>query len=175
MDKNYFEFYNIPITLTPDTAALKKEYYRISKEFHPDFFANDADKMAEAMEVTTLNNNAYKTLTNADKLVKYVLELHDMLEEGEKNSLPQEFLMEMMEVNEQLMELEFAPDAEALSKVKTEVEAKEAELNGEMNQLAEEFEQAEDKKAVLAAVKEVYLKNKYLLRIKESLSKFAAS
>lgn len=175
MDKNYFEFYNIPITLTPDTAALKKEYYRISKEFHPDFFANDADKMAEAMEVTTLNNNAYKTLTNADKLVKYVLELHDMLEEGEKNSLPQEFLMEMMEVNEQLMELEFDPDADALAKVKTEVEAKETELADEMNKLAEEFEQVEDKKVVLTAVKEVYLKNKYLLRIKESLSKFAAS
>lgn len=175
MDNNYFEFYNIPITLTPDIAALKKEYYRISKEFHPDFFAHDADKMAGAMEVTTLNNNAYKTLTNPNRLIKYVLELHNMLEEGEKNSLPQEFLMEMMEVNEQLMELEFDPDEQALAKVKAEVEEKEAELAGEMKQLTANFEQADDKKAVLTQVKEIYLKNKYLLRIKESLSKFAAS
>lgn len=175
MNKNYFEFYNIPITLAPDVTTLKKEYYRISKEFHPDYFANDADKMAEAMEVTTLNNRAYKTLTHPDKLVKYMLELYDMLEEGEKNSLPQTFLMEMMDVNEQLMELEFDPDAEALAKVKAEVEEKEAELAGEMKLLAAEFEKAEDKKAILTPIKEIYLKNKYLLRIKESLAKFAAS
>jgi molecular chaperone HscB len=51
----------------------------------------------EVLELSTLNNNAYKTLSDFDKRMKYILELKEVLgEEGknyqQKNSYNEKFI-----------------------------------------------------------------------------------
>jgi hypothetical protein len=45
-----------------------------------------------------------KILQDRDQTIKYVLQLKGLLEEEEKYQLPPDFLMEMMEMNEKLLE-----------------------------------------------------------------------
>ena len=73
---NYFEFYKIPISFKVDEEGIKKQFYRYSKEYHPDFYTLESEeKQAEVLQLSTLNNEAYQTLSNQDRRMKYVLQL----------------------------------------------------------------------------------------------------
>ena len=49
-------------------------------------------------------NKGFKILKDPDKTIKYVLEIKGLLQEEEKYELPPDFLTEMMELNERLMD-----------------------------------------------------------------------
>ncbi|HET8828675.1 MAG TPA: iron-sulfur cluster co-chaperone HscB C-terminal domain-containing protein [Pelobium sp.] len=173
---DYFKFYDIPVSFSPDQALVKKKFYALSKAYHPDFFVNESEeKQQEILELSTLNNKAFQTLSNSDKLLPYVLTLKDVLVDGEKYQLPQDFLMEMMEVNEGIMELEFDADEARLAEVNKNVDAFEAELNAELKSLTADFESNEkaNPEDVLLKIKDIWYRKKYLLRIRESIDKFA--
>lgn len=166
----------MPISFSPDQALVKKKFYALSKEYHPDFFVNESEeKQQEILELSTLNNKAFQTLSNPDKLLPYVLTLQEVLVEGEKYQLPQDFLMEMMEVNEGIMEMEFEADEAKLVEVNKNVDDFENELNTELASLTSDFELNNDskKEETLIKVKDIWYRKKYLLRIRESIDKFA--
>jgi molecular chaperone HscB len=172
---NYFEFYNIPISFTVDAAALKKTFYSYSKKYHPDFFTMESDEeQAKILELSTLNTQAYKTLSDSERRMKYVLELTGTMGEEGQNKLPQSFLGEMMDINEAIMELEFDPDAEAVERVQKEVQLIDNQLIEGIKPALENYKHGETSEAVLQDVKIFFLKKRYLLRIFENLSKFAA-
>src|SRR5690242_8336521 len=101
----YFELFNIPIQLKVDVASLNSKFFELSKKYHPDYFVKDKpETQAEALEKSALLNKAFKTFQNPDETIKYVLKLKGLLEEEEKYELPAEFLMEVLEINEQLMD-----------------------------------------------------------------------
>jgi molecular chaperone HscB len=56
------------------------------------------------LEITANLNKAFKTFQNSDDTIKYVLQLKGLLEEEEKYQLPPDFLMEVLEINEKLMD-----------------------------------------------------------------------
>jgi molecular chaperone HscB len=172
-DINYFDFYDLPIQFNPDQNAVKAKFYALSKQFHPDFYANESEeKQQEVLDLSTLNNKAYQTLSNPKKRLKYVLELKGIVETDEAYQLPQSFLMEMMDVNEALMDLEFEPDTEKLAQVKGDVEMIEKELADELHNLMSQFDSnptASD--ALLPSIKDNFYRQKYIDRIRERLVK----
>jgi molecular chaperone HscB len=169
---NYFDFYGIPETFTPDAARLKQQFYALSKQYHPDFFANEEEaKQQEILELSTLNNKAYQTLSDPNKLLEYILRLHNLVSDGAKPQLPADFLMEMMDINERLMEVE---DAQQLAEVTAEV--LEGDINENLQDLTRDYITLDDtaKESRLNDIANIYFRQKYLLRIKESLNTFAA-
>jgi molecular chaperone HscB len=175
MTPNYFEFYDLPETFQPDVAALKRQYYTLSREYHPDFHATESpERQQEILHLATLNTNAYRTLSDPDLRMAYILGLHGLLEEG-KQELPTDFLMEVMELNEQLMELEFEPDTEAVQRVENEVNALTGTLDAGIEPVLAGYAglPVDVRSQALQQIRTYYLKRRYLLRIRESLSKFA--
>jgi len=174
---DYFEFYGLPLSFQPDVAFIKQQFYALSKKYHPDFYINESEeKQAEVLDMSTVNNKAYQVLSDPQKRLHYILELKGLIEEGEHYVLPQSFLMDMMEVNEALMDLQFEPDAERLAALKLEIGELEVGISDEIGKLTTGFESksADEQGAALLAVKDLYYRNKYLLRIRERLTKIAA-
>lgn len=173
---NYFELYEIPMSLCPDAALVKKQFYKLSKQYHPDRVAqNDDAAKAEALQMAAMVNEGYKTLSDTDKTIAYVLRLQDMLQDEEKYNLPADFLMEMMELNEAVSDYEDEPENERL---KTQAEQALAEQlsawDNAMKPLYSAFDMALDKQDVLLSIKDFYFRKKYFLRIKERFSTFAS-
>ncbi|QKG55281.1 Fe-S protein assembly co-chaperone HscB [Hymenobacter sp. BRD128] len=175
---NYFAFYGLPETFLLDEAALKTKYYQLSRELHPDFHAQGTPAaQAEALRLSTLNTDAYRTLADPDARMAYLLGQHSLLEEGSaQNQLPADFLMEVMELNEQLMELEFEPDPAATTTLAAKVTALADTLDAGIRPVLAGYAglPQDHRPAALAQVKTYYLKKRYLLRLRQQLATFAA-
>jgi len=170
---NYFDFYGLPETFNLNDADVKKKFYQLSKQYHPDFYANeDEAKQQEILELSTLNNKAYQTLANPAKRLEYILRLHNLVSEGAKPQLPADFLMEMMDINERIMEVDSATE---LGSITAEVLAIEGDINEELSALTTDYVTLDDtaKESRLNNIANIYFRQKYLLRIKESLDTFA--
>lgn len=172
---NYFDLYDLPLSLKIDAARLKKAFYRISRETHPDFHTQaNADAQADALERASSNNEAYKVLKSLDLRLRYLLDLKGLIGEEGQNKVPQDFLMDMMEVNELVMELEMDADPSTLAQAKAALAAQETQITAPVASLlaADSLEAATDDD--WARLKDFYFKRKYILRLQENLSKFAS-
>ncbi len=169
---NYFELYELPIQFNPDQNEIKRKFYALSKKYHPDFYINESiEKQDEVLERSTLNNKAFQVLKDSQKRLHYILTLKGQLTEGENYTLPQDFLMEMMEVNEALMELEFDQDEEKSNVVRNEVAQIEKSLLSQLEALTTSYDNNDgpDSESLLKSIKDLYYRNKYLIRIKEKM------
>jgi molecular chaperone HscB len=172
---NYFEFFGLPVALFVDAAALRRAYLENSRKHHPDFHTlASAEAQDQSLVLSTLNNEAFKTLADPDLRLQYVLRLHGMLADaGEADAIPQEFLMEMMDINEKIMELEFDPSPTLYQEAVAASNSLESSLEASVEAILSKWTAATGTAAELAAAKVYFLKKKYLLRVKENLSKFA--
>ncbi len=160
---NYFELYNIPVSLKPDQQLVKQKFYELSRKYHPDFFSNASDdEQAEVLEKSSAVNKAFKTFANADETIKYVLQQKGLLEEEEKYQLPPEFLMEVMELNEQALEADKSSTEHQISNIQNEIYEP-------VKAVIEHYKEGITTKEELLQVKEYYFKKKYLNRILEGL------
>jgi molecular chaperone HscB len=174
---HHFEFYGIPISFHPDEAEVKRIFYANSKKFHPDFhtLATDAEQ-EQVLEMASRNNEAFKILSDPDKRMRYILEINQLLgDESSNPTLPQAFLMEMMDINESLMELEFDFDPAKYQTIINELDSYTQQLEKSVEPYLSRSLQEADSKDTLIFVKNFYLKKRYLLRIKENLRKFASA
>lgn len=171
---NYFEFYGLPVTFHPDQNVVKQQFYALSKKYHPDFYINEnTQKQEEALEYSTLNNKAFQLLKAPKKVLQYVLELKGTIKEGENYTLPSSFLMEMMDVNESIMDLQLDPDPQKIEKLSQEIQYIADNLDKELQQYTCDFEQQTEVEQTsrLQKIKDIYYREKYIWRLRESLSK----
>jgi molecular chaperone HscB len=173
---NYFEFYDLEIAFELDEAALRRQYLQLSKKYHPDFHSlASEEEQAEVLEKSTLNNQAYNTLKDFESRMQYILNLYGLLDEAKnKNALPQSFLMEMMDVNEALMELEFDFDAEQLQKLERNIQEIKNELYQTVEPQLKNFNPKTAEAEKMTPILEYYLKTKYINRLEGNLQKMEA-
>lgn len=170
---NYFEFFGIEPAFLVDEAVLRKQFLANSKTFHPDFHTLKTEaEQQEALRLSSLNNEAYQVLSDPDRRMHYLLKLLGVLAEEGQNTLPGSFLAEMMELNEGIMELEFDFDPMIRDQILSQVAEMEAAVFVEIFPFLQRFPEQQLPED-LGAIKDYYLKKRYLLRIKENLSKFA--
>ncbi len=164
---NYFELFGIPVQLHVDKASLPVKFFALSKKYHPDYFINrPEDEQVEALERSAQLNKAFKTFQTLDETIKYVLQLKGLLEEEEKYEMPPDFLMEVMEINEQLMnegQLAIGSGQLAVEKLQTEIYAP-------VKEIVEGYKEGVTTEKELLQVKEYYYKKKYLDRIREQIT-----
>ncbi len=167
---NYFELYDISESFEIDQAMLKRKYLELSKKYHPDFHTlNNEGDQEDALKMSVLNNEAYKTLKNKELLTAYILEINGV-ELSNNDSIPQDFLMEMMDINERLMDVQMEPNPEEVAAIKEEINQINKSLLQVKIQLEQDYIVNKDKKLTLAGIKSVFLKSKYLNRLNNQLT-----
>ena len=166
---NYFEIFGIPIQLKVDKNELPKKYFELSKKFHPDFYVNATpSEQNRALEITANLNKAFKTFQNPHDTIKYVLQLKGLLEEEEKYQLPPDFLMEVLEINEKLMD---ASDSDEIKlDLQLAIDNLQSEIYEPVKKTVEHYQDGVTTEKELLQVKEYYYKKKYLHRIQQQLN-----
>jgi molecular chaperone HscB len=162
---NYFELYGIAPSFNIDATAVRKKFYELSRTHHPDFNGGGtATEQQEVLEKSAMINEAYKTLLNKDLLIKYILTSKGLLQEEEKYNLPPDFLMEVMDLNEQVMELD-KDDTTAVTALMATAKNLETELYEAIEPVMGNYSENTSTEKELLQIKDYYFKKKYLDRI----------
>ena len=165
---NYFELFEIPVQLKVEKALLPHTFFELSRKYHPDFFVNGSEQeKTRALEKSALLNIALKTFQNPDETIRYVLQLKGLLEEEEKYELPADFLMEVLEINEELMEL--GENKTSVPNLALRVAELQKEIYEPVKEIVEHYQEGITSEKELLQVKEYYYKKKYLERIRKQL------
>lgn len=169
---NYFEIFGIPIQLKVDKNELPKKFFELSKKFHPDFYANTTpSEQNRALEITANLNKAFKTFQSPDETIKYVLHLKELIEEEEKYQLPPDFLMEVLEINEKLMDARDEPELKL--NLQSAIDNLTSEIYEPVKETVEHYQEGVTTEKELLQVKEYYYKKKYLQRIQQQLNEMS--
>jgi molecular chaperone HscB len=120
-DQTYFAIFHLPRKLTIDTAALERDFYKLSRQLHPDLYARkSAEEQAWSLRQSSLLNDAYRTLKDPVARTAYLLKLEGVRVEDEniedrntdardpktkQNRVPADLLEEVFELNMQLEEM----------------------------------------------------------------------
>lgn len=167
-----FAFYGIKRQFFLDDGELRRSFLRKSRLLHPDHMAGAlAAAQEKALELSGLNNSAYETLKDFHLRLRCILDLEGVLQDEGQAKLPQEFLMEMMDLNEALMELEADPSPAKASELQKLVSRLERENLEMAHPTMEAYDLGES--VDLGLVNDYYLKHKYLARFTENLEKAA--
>jgi molecular chaperone HscB len=164
---NHFELYTLPVSFQPDQSLVKQRFYELSRKYHPDLHSMaEDDAQAEILEKASQVNMAYKVLTHPDETIKYVLQLKGLLEEEEKYQLSPDFLMEVLELNEQAMDVSDQADIDRLTET---IHQFQKQIYEPVETIVANYQESTGTEKELLQVKEYYYRKKYLDRIIEGL------
>ena len=174
----YFDYFELPVTLRIDTALLRKRFLALSKAAHPDRFTLEGEAaQAAALEQSTQLNNAYQTLADPETRLHYLLTEWGMLgnessssTQKRENSLPQSFLMEMLELNDALEIANEQPDSttrqQQLETLTSEITTLDTALEAGVKPLLDHPDLASASPTERDALRVYYLKRRYLRRLR---------
>jgi len=107
---SHFECLGLPRRFAIDLAAMEREYLSRSRELHPDFHQLGADSERRAsLELSSALNEAYGVLRDSFKRADYLLMLQGGPSAAELKGMPPAFLMEMLEIREEIEALRSSP------------------------------------------------------------------
>ncbi len=107
-NQNYFQIFQLPETFELDKAELSSRYLELQKRVHPDKFVDASDREKRlSMQWTTQINEAYATLGSPLSRAIYLLQLQG-IEIADNPVLEPSFLMDQIELREELEEIETA-------------------------------------------------------------------
>ncbi len=168
--------------MNPDLAELEREFYRLSRTCHPDFFATkSAEEKERAERMSTRLNDAYRVLKEPVRRVKYLLELHGDSGAETQQKVPAPLLQFVFELQEQRQAFE-AGDHDRQATLRPELEAaaqrvasERATREARLNELCARWDGDEDsrdeiRKAMRQTHEEQAYLTKLLRRLEETLN-----
>ena len=129
---DYFEVFGLPKILGIDLGALEKTFHDLSRKYHPDYFSTaSAAEKTQAVRMTALLNDAYRTLRHPVRRVEYLLSVYGLKSDGSK--VPQALLMEVFEINEQLEEVKAGrASVEEIDSLRVQIKEKRDRFDAEL-------------------------------------------
>ena len=175
---DYFEVFGLPRILGIDLGALEKTFHQLSRQYHPDYFSTaSASEKTQAVRMTALLNDAYRTLRHPVRRVEYLLSLYGFKSDGSK--VPQALLMEVFEINEQLEEVKAGrASVEEIDSLRVQIKEKRERFDAELLHASAEWDElikdgaseAELKKH-LAKLAEILSESSYIRNLEADLEK----
>ena len=112
---DYFTLFGLPASYTLSLEPLAARYQELQRQYHPDRYAtaSDSDRLQSIQQAATIND-AYQTLKNPLRRAEYLLSLKGFDVRYEQQTMHDTaFLMEQLELREELDAIERKSDAES--------------------------------------------------------------
>ncbi|KAH8380532.1 hypothetical protein KR009_011210 [Drosophila setifemur] len=156
---NYFDLLSFPAKFTLEPQKLTQSFRQLQTLVHPDKFSNKTSReQTNSADWSSLINKAYKTLLTPIERGQYLLQMEGDEMPQDNSALNKEFLMAMMDRNEEVEEAEDTQSLEALN----------AQLLKELEELTKKLSSLFEAKD-LPGVKATLVEMKYLLSIQNSI------
>ncbi|MCZ0924381.1 co-chaperone HscB [Vibrio diabolicus] len=112
---NHFELFGLPSQFKLDGSLLSSQFRELQKRFHPDNFATGSERdRLMAVQKAAQINDAYQVLKNPISRAEYILAEQGVETRGEQQTMQDPmFLMEQMELREELEEIADSTDPES--------------------------------------------------------------
>lgn len=113
---DYFTLFGLPASYHVDTQALATCFQELQRQNHPDRFAHasEAEQLVAVQRSATINQ-AWQTLRHPLMRAEYLLSLHGFDLTSEQHTVRDTaFLMEQLELREELDDIEQAKDSDRL-------------------------------------------------------------
>lgn len=148
LTSNFFEIFRLPLSYEVDKPLLDERYLILQRQFHPDRYAGrSAQEQRIAVQSSAAINQAYDVLCSPVKRAQYLLEqslleLRDVdmdvgigaeIGNGKQTTADTEFLMEQMQLREELIEVRSVAEPFA------ELDVMEQKITGNFTALEQEF------------------------------------
>ncbi|QTH64993.1 co-chaperone HscB [Psychrosphaera ytuae] len=149
----FFELFDLPVQFSIDTNLLVERFRTIQKQVHPDKFASASDQQKLlAVQQASEINDAYETLKHPLTRAEYMVSEHGFDVRHEQETIKDGmFLMQQMELREELEDAEHAADPEtALDDLYDDIKRLTDEYTDEF---VAKFDAAQYKEAAMAVKK----------------------
>jgi molecular chaperone HscB len=125
LNQNYFELFSLPLSFEVDSEILSLRYRDLQRAVHPDRFANASEQEQRlSVQQAAHINEAFQTLKKPMARARYLLELKNVVIDDTDTSMAPAFLIEQMELREQLGAVRQAADPfAALDKSRDNIES----------------------------------------------------
>ncbi|HZQ52277.1 MAG TPA: Fe-S protein assembly co-chaperone HscB [Bryobacteraceae bacterium] len=147
LSRDYYDFFGLDRKLTLDEEELRKRFYDLSRQWHPDRFSRkSAEEQAQALEATSILNDGYRTLRDPVKRAEYLLKEEGFpIGEQRSKDVPPELLEEVFELNMTLEELKSGEESARpqLEAAKQNFGRVREEIDVELSTLFLKYDQAE--------------------------------
>lgn len=112
---NHFELFGLPSQFKLDGSLLSSQFRELQKRFHPDNFATGSERdRLMAVQKAAQINDAYQVLKNPISRAECILAEQGVEIRGEQQTMQDPmFLMEQMELREELEEIADSTDPES--------------------------------------------------------------
>lgn len=146
--QNYFELFDIPVSFEVDQETLSVRYRDLQRAVHPDRFASASDQEKRlSVQQAALINEAFQALKSPLTRARYLLELNGVTLEDNDTSMDPAFLMEQMELREELAAVRGKDDPFGeLNKLRDRIEKNERELVASLQALFNDGDDLENGK-----------------------------
>ena len=164
---NYFELFSLPVNFTVDVAKLSTAYRDLQRTVHPDKFAHASEQQQLlSVQKAAQINDAFQTLKHPVSRAEYLLSLAGIELQHEHQTLKDPvFLMQQMELREELEEISETADPEAaIAAFERQLKGMIADLQANIQRLLDDGES----KALAQAADEVR-KLKFKLKLQQEL------
>lgn len=143
----HFALFDLQPDFRIDLALLGERYRTLARSVHPDRFADaDARDQRLALERAAQLNDAYQVLKNAPQRARYLLTLRGLELPLEATVQDPEFLLQQMQLREELEDLQDSADLDGVASFKRRLKGAQDDLEQQFAacwQVADEREQAE--------------------------------
>lgn len=166
---NYFEFFELRPAYHIDLSALRRAYYSKSRLYHPDHSSSRSNEDQDFEFLSALNNQAYETLMDSTRRLHYILQTEFDPTREPDIKLPQQFLVEMMELHERLNESLSSNDKNTLEQCKKEIAEMQLEAEQRADHFIRSFDLGERSDELHQGLLDYYSKLKYFKRFKDQI------
>ena len=173
---DYFEVFGLPRVLGIESATLERAFHDLSRKYHPDYFTTASEaEQAQALRMTALLNDAYRTLRHPVRRGEYLVTLEGFKPDGSK--VPKSLLMEVFEINEKLEEVKTGnASVEEIDSLRALIHQKRDKFDTELQAASQEWDELlksgapeAKRKEQLAKLTEILSESSYIRNLEREL------